>query len=117
MKHAAYVYYKKNTLRYVFLSEGPKGIIEKAVEFAPAYSRNVFTLGFGDVTDGIVDDLAISDNKDAIKVISTVIKIVQEFTADHPNIKVVFAGSTHTRTRLYHRILKMHTTTSTNTLL
>lgn len=40
--------------------------------------------------------------------LATVISIIEDFTMEYPDIKIVFAGSTARRTTLYYRILKMY---------
>jgi hypothetical protein len=69
----------------------------------------LYNLGFGDLLqDGSVDDTYNSNNGDIIKVLATVIHILKEFTSIHPQIKIVFTGSTWERTLLYKRILKVN---------
>ncbi|HRH47749.1 MAG TPA: hypothetical protein PLP23_03285 [Panacibacter sp.] len=111
MQSQPYSYDRKYSTRYTFISKGKKGVIVKIVEFTPTSVKNVLNLGFGDLlSDGSVDDTANSNNGDIIKVLATVISIVEDFTAEYPDIKIVFAGSTVRRTELYHRILKMYYT-------
>lgn len=43
-----------------------------------------------------------------IKIISTVIQITKEFTEESPQYKIVFAGSTLQRNKLYRRIVKTY---------
>jgi hypothetical protein len=43
-----------------------------------------------------------------IKILSSVIHIIQDFTAQYPYVKIIFTGSTSGRTALYQRILKMY---------
>src|SRR5690606_6993864 len=61
----------------------------------------VYNLGFGDWVDetGDVDDLAVSNNNDRKKVLST--EAVLAFTRKHKNAFIVAKGSTPSRTRLY----------------
>lgn len=103
----AYKYEKGNLKSYSFTSKGCKGAIAKIVEFTPTSQKGIFNLAFGDLLlDGSIDDESNSNNGDMIKVLSTVIEIVKDFTKDSTGLKIVFAGSTIQRTRLYHRILK-----------
>lgn len=109
MQTKSYSYDRKYSTRYIFTSKGKKGAIVKIVEFTPTSVKNILNLGFGDLLeDGNVDDTANSNNGDIIKVLATVISIIKDFTAENPDIKVVFAGSTARRTELYQRILKMY---------
>ena len=48
-----------------------------------------------------LDDAAISDNKDTLKILSTIAAVVLEFTNQFPDILVYAKGSTPARTRLY----------------
>lgn len=109
MQTKSYSYDRKYSTRYTFVSKGNKGAIVKIVEFTPTSVKHILNLGFGDLLEnGNVDDIANSNNGDIIKVLATVISIIKDFTHEHPDIKIVFAGSTARRTELYHRILKMY---------
>lgn len=89
--------------RFEFISEGPKGAIRKLIEFQHTTEPETYNLAFGDkhpVTGGI-DDLAVSDNGDTEKVLSTVAAAVYAFLDNHPTAYVYAQGSTKARTRLY----------------
>jgi hypothetical protein len=43
-----------------------------------------------------------------MRVIATVIDIVNEFSSENPGIKIGFTGSSQARTFMYFRILKMY---------
>lgn len=108
MGYSHYPYKQTYAFRYSFLSKGKKSII-KIVEFTPTRVNNIFNLGFGDLLpNSKIDDTANSNNGDIIKVISTVIQIISDFTEDFPHAKIVFTGSTPERTVLYKRILKTY---------
>lgn len=108
MSQISYPYYRLQSWRYVFVSDGKKKI-QKIVDFVPLRQGNIINLGFGDLSpDGSIDDKANSNNGDIIKVLATVIDILKDFTSFHPNAQVFFAGSTDERTRLYNRILKLY---------
>ena len=114
MGQQPYPYTRKLSFRYTFVSKG-KARIEKLVVFAPTPVRDIFNLGFGDLLDdGTIDDTANSNNGDLVKVLATVIQILKEFTREYPYAKVVFSGSTPTRTALYRRILKVYYPTFSN---
>jgi hypothetical protein len=102
-------YYKKDQLtRYSFMSTGRRPV-KKIVEFIPLNIPGMFNLGFGDLTaSNKVDDKANTNNGDIVKVLSTVIFIVKDFLAENPEARIVFAGSTILRTKLYQRILKTY---------
>jgi hypothetical protein len=102
-----YKYEKQNQVSYSFVSKGRRGVITKIVQFTPTSINGVFNLAYGDLLpEGDIDDKANSNNGDMIKVLGNVIEIVKEFTSTKVNIKIVFAGSTAVRTKLYYRILK-----------
>jgi hypothetical protein len=108
MAGTPYSYNRLQSLRYNFTSRGRKNV-EKVVEFTPLAVRNVFNIGFGDLKyDGTVDDKVITNNGDIIRVLSTIIHIIDDFMNEYPFAKVVFTGSTPTRTKLYQRILNTY---------
>lgn len=108
MSQTPYPYEHEKGFYYTFKSEGEKPIT-KAVIFAPTSYINIFNIGFGDLLeDGKIDDKANSNNGDMIKVLSTIIQILRDFSAEHQLVKVLFAGSTPNRTRFYERILKTY---------
>lgn len=89
--------------RFEFISEGPKGAIRKIIEFQKMNSPNVYNLAFGDYnseTDEI-DDLAVTNNRDTEKILSTVASAVYVFLDEYPNAYVYATGSTMARNRLY----------------
>lgn len=69
--------------------------------------ETVFNLGFGDWENGNegFDDLAITDNGDMEKVLSTVIRIAIKFLSFNPGATIYITGSTTARTRLYRVII------------
>ena len=70
---------------FEFISEGPKGLIRKLVQFTPTNLQGFYILAFGDKDNetGQIDDLAISNNNDTEKILATV---VQRFTLLVTNI-------------------------------
>ncbi len=108
MSKAPYSYNKEEATRYRFTSRG-KADIEKVVEFTPLAVPGFYNLGFGDVTKkGTVSDRSVSNNGDIIKVLSTVIHIIKDFTLEKPEVRITFMGSTVLRTAVYQRILKTY---------
>jgi len=104
----SYPYEQVFTSRYSFVSIGKRNI-EKVVEFTPTGIRNIMNLGFGDLLpDGSIDDTVHSNNGDIIKVLSTVVRIITDYTSHFPSIEILFTGSTDERTRLYTRILRTY---------
>ncbi|THU39383.1 hypothetical protein FAM09_12815 [Niastella caeni] len=91
-------------LSYEFFSEGPKGKIRKVVLFSRVnlYGKFYFNLAFGDFNEaGNFNDLVISNNQDAEKVLATVAQAVIKFTNVYPEALIVAEGSTPSRTRRY----------------
>lgn len=88
---------------YEFVSEGPKGLIVKRIQFTLINRDEVFNLAFGDKDpfSGAIDDLAISNNGDSEKILATVIGAVYAFCDKHPDAWIFATGSSATRTRLY----------------
>lgn len=88
---------------FEFISEGPKGLIRKLIQFTPTNLEGFFILAFGDKDNetGQIDDLAISDNNDTEKILATVTATVYAFSDKHPNAWIYATGSTKARTRLY----------------
>jgi hypothetical protein len=107
MNQAPYPYTRVGDC-YTFISKG-KNDIAKAVEFTVLDVENVFNLFFGDLlTDGTIDDTVISNNGDAVRVLSTVISIAMDFLDRHAAAMIFFTGSTRLRTAMCHRILRMY---------
>ena len=108
MTQIPYSYTLEGFLRYTFVSTGRASII-KAIDFSPTGIDNIYNLGFGDLLpDGSFDTNVKSNNDDILKVLSTVVQIVRDFTTQLPGIEIFFIGSTAERTKLYARILKMY---------
>lgn len=89
---------------YEFLSEGPKGKIEKVIQFTLINQANLFfNLAFGDknLETGEIDDMIITDNGDSEKVLATVVSAVYAFCDKFPKAWIYATGSSAARTRLY----------------
>jgi hypothetical protein len=88
---------------FEFISEGPKGLIRKMIQFQGTNEPNLYNLAFGDKDPitGLIDDLAVSDNGDTEKVLATVVSALYAFFDKHPDAFVYAIGSTGARTRLY----------------
>ena len=98
------------TATFRFVSQGPRGNIPKIIQFDllnEGEPTPVYNLAFG---DGIVtiNDLAVSDNDDANKVLATVAEAAEQFLIAHPDALVYAEGSTPARTRLYRIGLTRH---------
>lgn len=91
-----------NALTFKFESDGRNGKITKLVIYTNTSDNNEYNLGFGDLQqDGSINDKLRSDNGDAEKVLTTVAYTAHLFTNKHPDAKILFKGSTPSRTRLY----------------
>lgn len=91
------------TATFRFISQGPRGDIAKLIQFELLNDGEpvpVYNLAFGDGTETI-DDLAVSDNGDADKVLATVAAAAEQFLGEHPGALLYAIGSTPARTRLY----------------
>jgi len=66
---------------FEFISVGSNGAIRKMIEFQTTSSPSLFNLAFGDKNPetGEIDDLAISNNGDAQKVLGTVVAALYTF--------------------------------------
>jgi hypothetical protein len=88
---------------YEFVSEGPKGLIVKLIQFTLINKDEVYNLAFGDkdLITGDIDDSAISNNGDSDKILATVVGAVYAFCDKNPEAWILAVGSTASRTRLY----------------
>jgi hypothetical protein len=87
---------------FEFVSSGPKGTIEKTIQFRETERPLLYNLAFGDKKeDGSIDDGIISGNEDMEKVLATVATTVYEYTSTFPDRQILISGSTPSRTRLY----------------
>jgi hypothetical protein len=83
--------------------------IEKIVDLTTFGIKDTYNLAFGDLLpDGSIDDKANSNNGDIVKVLSTVIAILKDFTSTRIQANIVFTGSTNLRMKLYTRILRTY---------
>jgi hypothetical protein len=111
MKYERYDVLKVSSdfLEYRFVSIGPKGEIQKLIQFEPTNIPGIYSLAFGNcTTDGSIDDLAINDNKDRNKILATVVSSVYGFTMKYPDKMIFFTGSTPQRTRLYRMAITLN---------
>ena len=85
------------------MSEGPKGKIEKLIQFSLVNQNELYNLAFGDKDPetGEIDDRIITDNNDSEKVLATVVSTVYAFCDKFPKAWIYATGSTAARTRLY----------------
>ena len=94
---------------FEFVSAGPKGNIEKLIQFQKTDNPLIYNLAFGDKieteTEGKlvveIDDRIISENVDRDIILATVVSAVYEYSARYPERWIIFSGSDEIRTRLY----------------
>lgn len=104
MKIEKYQLKSESTLTtFEFISEGPKGLIRKRIEFQITTDPRLFNLAFGDKNPvtGEIDDKIVSNNADSEKVLATVVGAVYAFSDKYQNTFIYAKGSTKARTRLY----------------
>lgn len=94
-----------NNLIYIFESKGIKGTIKKVVIFQKL-EANRYNLAFGDEVKGKVDDTIDSNNKDMIKVLSTIANIIYDFTTHFPDAVIVISAAERRRLILYNGIFR-----------
>lgn len=88
---------------FEFLSEGKNGKVVKIIQFQKMNLNNLFNIAFGDkdFQTGNLDDMAITDNGDADKVLATVVSAIYAFTYKYPDSWIYATGSTAAKTRFY----------------
>lgn len=87
-----------------FVSEGPRGEIQKIIVFRQLSGiDNYYNLSFGDWNEIMqkVDDTAVSNNLDTLKILRTVASAVEAFLKERPGAIIFASGSTAARNRLY----------------
>jgi hypothetical protein len=94
---------ESNLTTFEFISEGPKRLKRKKIQFQWTSTPNLYNLAFGDTNPetGEIDDLVVSNNSDSEKVFATVVAAVYAFFDKHPEAYVYATGSSDARTRLY----------------
>lgn len=87
---------------FEFFSQGPKGVIRKAIQFLPL-EGNIYNLAFGDwdEVNQKINDKARSNNNDREKILATVADSIVRFIQSHPSAGVLAQGETPAKTRLY----------------
>ena len=91
------------TTIFDFMSEGPKGLIKKRVQYVLTHKINVYNLAFGDIIGETndFDDEVITNNEDSRKVLATVASTIYTFTKAYPDAVIYAEGRSPARTRLY----------------
>jgi hypothetical protein len=103
-EHYDYFAYESKTL-YLFESEGEQGTIVKIVIFSP-YEGIFWNLAFGDIIGNSIDDSVVSNNYDIVKVMSTIGKIVYDFSAQYPNRGIYIRPVDEKRKKLYNHVFR-----------
>lgn len=87
--------------RFDFVSIGER-IIKKTIIFHQTHHSGIYSLTLADITENQeLDVYNVSDNGDMRTILSTVLRTISVFLERYPKAKVVFSGSTPSRTRLY----------------
>lgn len=95
-----------DAFRFEFKSISSEKVIQKAILFQKTNMIDYYNLTLADIlADGSTDVLSKSNNGDLEKILATVIQTILAFLAFYPTKKVVFTGSTPSRTRLYQIVL------------
>lgn len=111
MKYEKYesLFVSADSHEFKFISKGPKGEIQKVVQFIRTNDPLIYNLAFGNLLpDGTVDDQVKNDNKDRNKILATIAATVYEFSARYCEKLIFFTGSTPERTRLYRMALTIN---------
>lgn len=92
-----------NLTIFEFTSIGPKGRINKIIEYQETNLNGFFNLAFGDKDEisGRINDEVVTNNNDTEKVLATVVSSLFAFTDKYPDAWVYATGNTKSRTRLY----------------
>jgi hypothetical protein len=91
--------------RFRFTSTGPKGDIEKIIEYRK-FQKKRWNLAFGDVQENDWTDNIISDNDDMRIILQTVANTVHLFIETHPDQEVFIEPLDRQRKILYNRIFQ-----------
>jgi hypothetical protein len=95
--------------RFEFQSISSDKIIQKVVEFRELEMPDIYNLALVDIKqDGTFDDMSVSNNQDMETIIATVIRTIKVFLTFEPSAKILFMGSTASRTRLYRGIINKY---------
>lgn len=93
-------------IRYEFVSVSDEKEVKKVVVLSPIENQQFYNLALLDtLSNGQLSDIIETNNRDMITVLATVIKIIDDFLDNNPNIIVLFKGSDERRQRLYRIII------------
>jgi hypothetical protein len=103
MSDNVYEFKKQGDFQYAFTSEGPKGSVKKVVTFEEVFT-GVYNVLLQDEIGGVLsDDMVITGNHDALKVVNTIAAIIRNILGKPPVLAVYIAGSTEQRSGMYQR--------------
>lgn len=103
-----YDYYpSQDMMSFLFLSEGPQGTIPKIIIFT-RQEKNKWNLAFGDLKEDDFDDLVISNNQDAMKIIRTVASTAIEFLKTYPKRSIFIRPVDQKRKTLYNYVFQKY---------
>ncbi|MBS1600388.1 MAG: hypothetical protein JST75_19320 [Bacteroidetes bacterium] len=111
MKNKKYepVFVSPDKKEYKFTSAGPKGNIEKIVQFTQTDNPDIFNIALGSrLEHGAIDYSITHNNQDRNQILETVKNSVYEFTSEYPDKSVFYKGNTIEKTRLYRLVLTKH---------
>ncbi|MCF2498508.1 DUF6934 family protein [Dyadobacter chenhuakuii] len=96
----------RHELRYEFVSVSIAKHVKKIVTLNLTTSVNTYNLALLDILDnGRLSDMSESNNQDLRKILSTIIKVIEDFTSKYPRSSVAFRGSDQRRQRLYRIVI------------
>ncbi|GAB3975757.1 hypothetical protein GCM10028806_34030 [Spirosoma terrae] len=98
----------EDRMLFRFYSEGPKGIIEKRVQFEKYPWKTWYNLILGDVDDKGQLKFEVSGNEDMKVIMATVAYIIDKFLSKYPDRVVILQGTDTRRILLYGRIIREH---------
>lgn len=100
------------SFNFEFISEGPKGLIVKEIQFTRLNKELIYNLSFGDKNPetGEIDDLIVSNNGDSEKVLATVVSAIYIFLEKNPGARILVSASSASRMRLYRMAISRYTT-------
>jgi hypothetical protein len=94
---------------FEFISSGKRGNIRKRILFQPTDFHGVYNLAFGDLNaEGGIDDQIVTDNGDRNRILATIVRSIDLYTAKYPRRWVYFKGNTNGKTRLYRMAVTLH---------
>ncbi len=99
-----YIAFENKTYFY-FESTGNQGIIRKVIVFTHR-EKNLWNLAFGDLGKGEIDDSIVSNNHDIVKIISTIAKVVYEFSDKFPSREIFIHPVDEKRKKLYNHVFR-----------